>query len=231
MNSNMQSFMTKMNIDKNLYRLARSNLIFAIVLTAINLLLSIFGANLYLLFSIYVPMSFMSSGIILSGAASDEFYESYLELTGTEYPVIGELALYVAFFMALAVIGVYLLMWIFSKKKYGFMVAAAALFGIDTLLLLLGGFENILDIVIHIIIIVSLIRGCVAGKRYFAAEKYLSYMAANGGFNTEPPTPQNVEFPSYQNPENTYFGNEQSYAPPSDTEKDDGDSSSDSKDE
>ncbi len=195
-----------MEIDKKNYNTARYDLIFIIAFTVLNIIMAVAGGDTYMLFSAYIPYTFVITGVYMSGRAPEEFYNEYFEIIGEQYPVFGDFALYFTLIVAVIIIGVYLLMWFLSKKHYGFLVAATVLFGIDTFMVLLDiGAGLITDIIFHVIIIVMLVRGCIAGKRFTEAEKQLAYMQNVGVSQPE------GQFDQPQNGENPYFQSEQGY--------------------
>ena len=127
------------------YAASRSNLLLALVLTVINIVLLFTESNSMLLFSMSVPYYTVAFSRLLD-----------LETVG----------LIIAAVMLVA----YLLCWILSKKRCGWLVAAAVLFVIDTLCLaglyiLMQDFSGILDAVIHIAVLYYLFPGISAYKR------------------------------------------------------------------
>ncbi len=130
------------------YGVARSNLLLMIILTAVNVVLAAFGSETMLLFSATVPYF-----VAVFGFVSE----------------IGALAV-AGVVIAAVILAVYLVCWIFSKKHYGWMIAALVLFVIDTLAMILiyitvGDFSGILDIVIHIWVLYYLVVGITYGHK------------------------------------------------------------------
>jgi len=131
------------------YNLARANLLLALIFTVVNVVLTLVNADIYFLFSAFMPLVAVELGI---GMAT-EF--------GTTVMV-----LLVAIGIALLV--PCLLCWIFSKKKMGWMIAALVYFVFDTAFLLLfalllGMLTSIIDILFHAWIIYYMIVGVKAG--------------------------------------------------------------------
>ncbi len=216
MNANYQYFKNQLEINKKNYNSARFTLIGLLIITCINIVLAISGSDTYYLFTAYVPYNFAVTGIIMAGRFIPEFYEQYEAEIGEPYPVLGDIALYVGIALAVVAIAVYVLLWLLSKKKYGFLVAATALFGFDTFLVLLSIADGMfLDMIFHVIITIMLVRGCISGKKYFDAEKQLSYMQSDAelresaGFDPNvqnaPKAPENPESGYFTTDENTYF--------------------------
>ncbi len=130
------------------YKLARGNLLLMTLLTLVNVVLFAVGSETMLLFSATVPYFAAVFGI-----ASE----------------ISELAI-IGIAVAAIFILVYFLCWLFSKKHYGWMVAALVLFSLDTialvaLYLLAQDVSGILDALIHIWVFYYLIIGVVNGAK------------------------------------------------------------------
>ena len=154
--SNSTSAAAAPAVDKNSpayavgrYNVARSNLMLAVILTVVNIVLGAVGANVYLLFSIAFPY-FM------------------FDITDIVWSI-----------PAIVVLGIYVMYWLCSKKKPGFMIAALVTFIFDCLFLV--GYsllvtvisegeitiaEFLLDYATHIWVLVYLIIGTKYAKRY-----------------------------------------------------------------
>ena len=140
------------DLAQSKYASARVNLRLMIVLTLVNIVLLFTEANMMMLFSATIPYFLVALGIELS-------FETGLPLFTIVTCVIAAITLLV-----------YLLCWIFSKRRYAWMLIATILFGIDTLFLLFlvidtGEISSILDIVFHGLVMYYLIMGVVYGKR------------------------------------------------------------------
>ena len=130
------------------YNTARINLILMVGLTVLNVVMAFTGSDSMMLFSAIVPY------IAAVWATMPEFQSVMIPL------------------IAIAVISIvaYFVCWIFSKKHYGFMIAALVIFVLDTLglvgfYLLAGEVSGILDIAIHIWVLYYLILGVVNGVK------------------------------------------------------------------
>jgi hypothetical protein len=154
----------KQKIDKNSpgyivsqYRAARVNLLLALAFTLVNIILLFAGTDSYFLFSATIPY-----------------------VLAINYVTIGAIAV----IAALLILVVYLLCYLFSKKSYGWMIAALVLFSLDTVFLLYFAFisaafaEFIIDIAFHVFVLVYLIQGVRYGRQYSAAEQALLAAAA-----------------------------------------------------
>ena len=118
------------------YKSARANLLLIIILTVVNVVMLLTGSDTMLLFSISVPFYAVVFGYVMGGGV--------LLTTGCV----------IAGIMLLA----YLLCWIFSKKRAGWLVAALVMFIFDTILmglmyLLAGEMSGIIDAEIHALVL------------------------------------------------------------------------------
>ena len=139
------------------YATARWNLLSVFGFTMLNIILAILNANIYMLFSAQIPYAFAYMG-----------YLEAVEYGNTSYLITGAV-------IAVAIALPYLLLWVFSKKHYGCMIAALVYFILDTLALayLLLDFEQLLstfgvdfivNILYHIWIMYYLVMGVKYGK-------------------------------------------------------------------
>ena len=140
--------------NESKFRNARLSLLSIVIFSAVNLF-SVILLDTYFLFSAYIPQ-------ILAAVGASLYFET------------GIVAVYLIF----AVIGLisiipYLLCWIFSKKKKGWMIAALVIFSLDSLLFLVdfvsllmqGEFSFLIDLVFHVWALVSLILGVKYGLK------------------------------------------------------------------
>lgn len=132
------------------YKIARSNLLLMLVLTVVNIVLLAAEADTMLLFSATVPyyLSAISMGL-------------YAEFSQVAF---------IGFGIVVAILVIYLLCWIFSKKHYGWMIAALVFFILDSiamigLYVLAEDFSGILDLVVHIWVLYYLIIGVRYGHK------------------------------------------------------------------
>lgn len=130
------------------YATARSNLLMMIILTAINIVLLFTDSSAMLLFSATVPYYVTIIGM-LSGIQN---------------------VLIISVCIAIGILLLYLLCWIFSKKYYGWMIVALVLFIIDSICLAIiyltvQDFSGILDAIIHALVLYYLIVGVKFGAK------------------------------------------------------------------
>ena len=147
-NTNQPQTKTPREICQQKYNTARINLLLMVGLTALNVVMAFVGSDSMMLFSAIVPY------IASVWATMPEFA-----------PVMVPL-------IAITVISLaaYFICWIFSKKHFGFMIAALVLFVIDTLALVgfyifAGEVSGILDIAIHAWVLYYLIIGVINGAK------------------------------------------------------------------
>lgn len=141
------------------YSAARSNLLFMILFSVVNILMLASNSGMYFLFSASVTYLLTDLGMALCGMYPDEYYE------GIEGIFFLDKAVFVVLLIiSLLILAIYMLCWIFSKKnRCGFLIAALVLFSIDTVIMLLNyGFSSIIDLVFHIWMIVILSMGISA---------------------------------------------------------------------
>ena len=133
------------------YKYARENLLIMIALTVVNVILLFVKSDMMLLFSATVP--YISA------------------ILGIGFVKSGILTISVLFFgIAFVSLAFYFLCWIFSKKHYGWMIAALVMFSIDTVVLVISyllaeDFSGIVDFIIHAIVLFYLITGVINGRK------------------------------------------------------------------
>jgi len=149
--------MSSVSLPVRRYSSARSNLMLMMVFTLVNTVLAALKGDIYFLFSCYAAH--------MSAVLGREFYD----LTGSvPYLLIG-------LGVALLVLLPYLVCWIQSKKRRGWLIAALVLFAIDTVMLAVDALAMaqasfIMDLVFHIWLLVSLFLGVRAGKAALAEQ-------------------------------------------------------------
>lgn len=126
----------------------RYSLLLIVILTVVNLIMTILDTNTYFLFSASVPyyLVFVGMGI------ENGFVDGAWNVKGT--------LTYTGLVIALVIVAVYLLCWLLSKKRAGWLTAALVLFIVDTVALV--------DFLLHIWAIVELVLA-VRGSRKLRA--------------------------------------------------------------
>lgn len=156
-NSNAPS---KRALLEGTYKTSVSNLLLVIAFSVINIILLVANSTTYFLFSAFIPYFLTDCGMFFSGSYPAEYYYDV-----GDFVFLDKSFLLVMVAIAVIIILVYLLSWIFAKKKkVGWLIAATVLFGIDTLAMFaINGFsiDSILDVVFHVWVIWSLINGII----------------------------------------------------------------------
>ena len=138
----------------------RYSLLLIVILTVVNLIMTILDTNTYFLFSASVPyyLVFVGMGI------ENGFVDGAWNVKGT--------LTYTGLVIALVIVAVYLLCWLLSKKRAGWLTAALVLFIIDTVALVVIAFAlydspmgKLVDFLLHIWAIVELIQAVRGSKK------------------------------------------------------------------
>ena len=151
---------------ENTVKVSRINILAVTVLTLLNVVFLIGGEfNTYFPFSAYLPYALVDDGMFYSCMYPVEVYGEYL----SEITFVGRDYFITQTCIAVAVLAVYVVCWIFMKKNPKvWMIVALVWFGIDTVLLLLWlGFSGglLLDYLFHGWVIVYLAKGLSAIKK------------------------------------------------------------------
>lgn len=159
------------------YNNSRQSILLLFIFSVINIF-SISMLGTYFLFSAYLPQVLISL--------------AYLDPSLTPAMVI----------LSILYILPYLLCYIFSKKKAGWMIAALVLFSVDSLFFLIdlpaylaaGDLSFIIDLIFRIYVLASLIIGVVNRKQAMLAANGVQENAANENVNQGSETEGNVDF-------------------------------------
>lgn len=159
------------------YNNSRLSILLLFIFSVINIF-SISTLSTYFLFSAYLPQVLISL--------------AYLDPSLTPVMVI----------LSILYILPYLLCYIFSKKKAGWMVAALVLFSVDSLIFLIdffaylaaGDLSFIIDLIFRIYVLASLIIGVVNRKQAVLVANGVQENAANENVNQGSETEGNVDF-------------------------------------
>ena len=143
---------TPMQLALQKYAGARANLLFMIILSAVDILLIALQIPFYFPFSSSFSYFSVTQGLGM-----------YLQTGAIGYLLVGAA-------IAVVILLPFLLSWVFSKKHVGWMIAALALFSLDTVFLivtmiLFPTFSSIVDILLHAWVLYELILGVVFGLR------------------------------------------------------------------
>ncbi len=147
---------TTLLLGSGKYKNARFSLLIVLVLSVVNIF--VMFADTYFLFSAHISLLIANVGLLLKFETGDNVY------------------LIVGIVISLITLLPYLLSWIFSKKRVGWLIVSLVLFIIDTVILAIeiptylqfGDVSIFIDLIAHIIVIYELYVGVQAG---FAMKK------------------------------------------------------------
>lgn len=140
------------------YNNSVANLLLVIAFSTINVVLLVANSNAYFLFSAFIPYVLADFGMFYTGMYPAEYY---YDVGDVEF--FDKTFLIVTLVIAALVILLYLISWIFArKKKVGWLIFATVLFCADTVIMFaFNGFsmDSIFDIIFHAWVVFSLIKG------------------------------------------------------------------------
>ena len=148
------------------YRSARNQLLWIVGFSALNLILLVGGTNTRFLFSAIIPLMLVDLGMYLCGMYPvEEYGAEYNELTFLDSGVF-----YAIVAVAFVIVGVYLLLWFLARKnKYVWLIVAAVLFALDSVMVLFSMLGSpggaLLDLLFHAWIMYSLISGIISAVK------------------------------------------------------------------
>lgn len=151
------------------YSAARINLLLVVIFSVINILTLVTGFGGYFLFTAAIPYQVVKLGMALCGLNSAEYYEQI-----EAQPIFEKSFIAVFILIALLILSLYLICWIFSKKRAdGWLKFALALMSADTMVALLMGDSGtmLVDMLFHIVILILLFSGIGAYKKLRAMPK------------------------------------------------------------
>lgn len=145
------------------YEMGRSNLLLAVILTGVNILLPIFGVDIYMLFSIFTPTFIASLAMILCGKYPAEYYTE-MGLDGIMF--YDDTVFFALLVVAVVITLVFLVLWLLSRGgRVVWMIVASALMVVDgVMIFVLGGLDMYyaLDIIFHAWVLYAMISGIVS---------------------------------------------------------------------
>lgn len=140
------------------YTNSRHNLLLVIIFSAINMLLTLFNANMYFLFSASVPLNFTTLGMYYCGKMPAEYYTP-----GDEAYFLNTSFLIIMIVLSVIVLALYFLSWLLSQKhKVGWLIFALVFFALDTLYMFYSygiSVDMIIDLVFHAWVLYRLAAG------------------------------------------------------------------------
>ena len=161
-NRQAQPFSQRQQMERR-YASARMNILWVVLFTAINIVLLVSNSYTYFLFSAFIPYAIVDYGMIVCGKYPADFYGDL-----SQYQFFDTTVLVVLIAVAAVICVLYLLCWIFSKKRrVAWLIVGLVFFALDTVFMLLGGIsaDRILDIVFHGWVIISLTGGIIAHSK------------------------------------------------------------------
>lgn len=139
--------------QENLIKTCRSNLLLVVVFTVVNLAMLLGGSDSYWLFSASIPYYAVAFGM------------EFDALTAGTYTAT-------ALVIAAAIVVAYLLAWLLSKKRSGWLTVALVLFCLDCVCLVglmvwlqVGLMDCLLDMLFHAWVVLYLVRGVMAARK------------------------------------------------------------------
>lgn len=146
-------------------RNSRNNILWVVAFTLINILLLVSNSNSYFLFSAYIPYMLADYGMYFGGIYPAEYYGEFLP----EITFLGNGYFATMLVIAAVILVLYVLCWVFAKKKpTAWLIVALVLFSMDTALFLLMQGINLallVDYLFHGWVIVILAMGLSAIKK------------------------------------------------------------------
>lgn len=189
--ANQNPGVSQRKLYESKYNSARMNLLLVLAFTAVNIILLLTGSYTYFLFSASIPYFLVDMGMLMCGKYPPEVYVG--ELAGMEF--LPPAVLVILTILAVLILAAYVLCWVFSKKKVGWLMAALVLFIIDTLgMFILYGisFDSIIDILFHAWVIWYLVSGIRAHNALMKLpEEEPVYEAGDGYITVDPIAPAN----------------------------------------
>ena len=194
-NSNFQGGMSSAQMFANKYNQGRFNLLWVTLFTVINIIVLITNGGTKFLFSAAIPGFLIEFSMIVCGMYPDEFYKS-----NEPFEFVDVSLFYGAVAVSILICVFYLLCFLFSKKKVGWIIGALIIFSIDTVLMFLVSDVTaiIADIVFHAWVIASFSMAIYNHKKFKEAsamemESAVSYDATAENVETVEENVSNTE--------------------------------------
>ena len=138
----------------------RYSLLLIVILTVVNLVMTILDTNTYFLFSASVPYYLVFMGMGIENGFVDGAWDIKGSLT------------YTGLVIAVVIVAVYLLCWLLSKKRAGWLTVALVMFIIDTVALVVIAFAlydspvtKLVDLLLHVWAVVELVQAVRGGRK------------------------------------------------------------------
>ena len=179
------------------YSSSRHNLLLVVIFTIINVVIALTGGDTYFLFSASVPYYIALLSAVLCGKMPAYYYEGS---DFTEADFLPGSVLVVGAIIAALILALYLLFWVMSKKKVGWLIASIVFFVLDAIFMfaIFGiSADMIIDSLFHVWVIISLAVGISAHYKLKklpeepAPESELENATFDDGFNYPEYTDEN----------------------------------------
>ena len=155
-NNAYQTMSPRMRFEQTL-NMARAYLILTLVCSVVNIVLLLTQSNMYFLFSASIPYFLIGFTMFFCGLYPENAY------VGLSFETFDISLFVLAIIVSVAILAVYLLCWIFSKKRgIAWLICALAMFSLDTVAMFVlwnFGSNPLIDILIHGLVIFFLASG------------------------------------------------------------------------
>ena len=182
---NTSKTLSKRDILERRYNSGVTSLLLVVGLTLVNVVLLVANSDTYFLFSAFLPYFIADYGMFYCGMYAPEYYAYFPDMEFADTSLLA-----ITLSVAAVILLIYLLCWIFArKKKVGWLIFALTFFALDTafMLYMYGiSMDMILDILLHGWVIASLGSGINA---YYKLQKL----------------PPELESENEENPETAYI--------------------------
>lgn len=151
--------------EKVRYNTGRSVLLLTLLFTVLNCVILAAGGDSYYLYSLMMPYRIIFYGLYLTGKLPADYYEP------TETQFLDPGLFYAALAVSAVIIALFLISYILSKKKVGWLVLGLVMFAVDCVYLaiiyIMYGFalSDIIDVLFHVWCLISLVTGVICGYK------------------------------------------------------------------
>ena len=150
--------LSKQEILERRYKSGVTSLLLVVGLTLVNVVLLVANSDTYFLFSAFLPYFLADYGMYFCGMYAPEYYADVPDIEFADTSLLA-----ITLSVAAVILLIYLLCWIFArKKKVGWLIFALTFFALDTaFMLFMYGISTdiLLDILLHGWVLASLGSG------------------------------------------------------------------------
>ena len=194
-NANFQGGISSAQMYANKYNQGRFNLLWVTLFTVINIIVLVTNGGTKFLFSAAIPGFLVDYTMFFCGKYPTEIYKMY-----EPFEFVDDSLFYGALVVSVLICAFYLLCFLLSKKRVGWIISALVIFSIDTILMfLLYDVTTILaDIIFHAWVIASFSMAIYNHKKFKDAsamemESAVSYDATAENVETVEENVSNTE--------------------------------------